>query len=156
MSNQLRTLLQLQAILERCRDTYWDGVLENVVSPFSSVFAAQAHGDARKAIDLFRKASEIADRESEDTVRKEHVRAAEKEAERDRTSTQCRAFGAEEALFTPPKLSLSTPSVISGVYRCGVHKEYLFIDGPEVVAETLQADIRLDDGVWRLVDLSAL
>jgi cell division control protein 6 len=30
-------------------------------------------------------------------------------------------------------------------YGSGVHKEYTFIDDPEVVAQTLQADIRLED-----------
>jgi len=29
-------------------------------------------------------------------------------------------------------------------YGSGVHKEYTFVDDPEVVAETLQADIRLE------------
>ena len=30
-------------------------------------------------------------------------------------------------------------------YGSGVHKEYTFVDDPEVVAETLQADVRLKD-----------
>jgi cell division control protein 6 len=30
-------------------------------------------------------------------------------------------------------------------YGSDVHKEYTFVDDPEVVAETLQADVRLED-----------
>jgi len=47
---------QLQSILERRRDAYQDDVLEDGIIPLSAAFAAQDHGDARKAIDLFRKA----------------------------------------------------------------------------------------------------
>ena len=79
---------QLQSILERRRDAYQDDVLQDGIIPLSAAFAAQNHGDARKVIDLFRKAGEIADREGEDTVCEEHVRDAQKEAERDRTLTQ--------------------------------------------------------------------
>jgi len=90
---------QLQAILGRRRDAYRDNVLEDGIIPLSSAYAAQDHGDARKAIDLFRKAGEIADRQGEDRVREEQVRGAQKEAERDRTLTQnAGAFDAEETL----------------------------------------------------------
>jgi len=30
-------------------------------------------------------------------------------------------------------------------YGSGVHKEYTFVDDPEVVAETLQTDIRVEE-----------
>lgn len=183
---------QLQAILNRRRDAYQDDVLDDGIIPISAAFAAQDHGDARKAIDLFRKAGEIADREGCDTVREKHVRDAQKEAERDRTLTQM------QGLSTQKKLSLYATAIVSvhsqrnlnavpstvayRVYQYltdlldadeksrdsylrymneaetynfvtsdkrgrgyggGVHKEYTFIDDPEVVAETLQADIRL-------------
>jgi len=89
---------QLQSILERRRDAYQDDVLENGIIPLSSAFAAQDHGDARKAIDLFRKAGEIADREGTDTVREAHVRDAQKEAERDRTLTQMQGLSTQKKL----------------------------------------------------------
>ncbi|RLM53467.1 AAA family ATPase [Halobellus sp. Atlit-31R] len=185
---------QLQSILERRRDAYQDDVLEDGIIPLSAAFAAQDHGDARKAIDLFRKAGEVADRSGEDTIREEHVRDAQKEAERDRTLTQM------QGLSTQKKLSLyataivpvhskrnlnAVPSTVAyRVYQYltnlldadeksrdsylrymseaetynfvtsdkrgrgyggGVHKEYTFVDDPEVVAETLQADIRLEE-----------
>ena len=97
---------QLQSILERRRDAYQDDVLEDGIIPLSAAFAAQDHGDARKAIDLFRKAGEIADRGGEDTVREEHVRDAQKEAERDRTLTQM------QGLSTQKKLSLYATAIV--------------------------------------------
>ncbi|WP_408960406.1 orc1/cdc6 family replication initiation protein [Natrinema sp. 74] len=185
---------QLQSILDRRRDAYRDDVLEDGIIPLSSAFAAQDHGDARKAIDLFRKAGELADRRSEETVCEEHVRDAQKEAERDRTLTQM------QGLSTQKKLSLYATAIVpvnsrrnlnaipSTVafrvyqyiadlldadkksrdsylrymteaetynfvtsekrgrgYGSGVHKEYTFVDDPEVVAETLQEDIRLEE-----------
>ncbi|ADB63545.1 orc1/cdc6 family replication initiation protein (plasmid) [Haloterrigena turkmenica DSM 5511] len=97
---------QLQAILDRRRDAYRDDVLEDGIIPLSSAFAAQDHGDARKAIDLFRKAGELADRQGEETVREEHVRDAQKEAERDRTLTQM------QGLSTQKKLSLYATAIV--------------------------------------------
>lgn len=69
---------QLQAILERRSDAYRESVLEGGIISLSSAFAAQDHGDARKAIDLFRKAGEIADRQGDDIVSEYHVRDAQR------------------------------------------------------------------------------
>ncbi|WP_415381446.1 orc1/cdc6 family replication initiation protein [Halosimplex sp. TS25] len=185
---------QLQAILERRRDAYQDGVLEDGIIPLSAAFAAQDHGDARKAIDLFRKAGEIADREGEQSVREDHVRGAQEEAERDRTLTQMQGLSAQKKLslyatavvpvYSQRSLNAVPSTVAYRVYQyltslvdteeksrdsylrymseaetynfitsekrgrgygSGVHKEYTFIDDPKVVAETLQADIRLEE-----------
>lgn len=185
---------QLQSILERRRDAFQDDVLEDGIIPLSSAYAAQDHGDARKAIDLFRKAGEIADRQGEGTVREAHVRDAQKEAERDRTLTQMQGLSAQKKLslyataVVPVHSKRNLNAVPSTVayrvyqyiadlldadeksrdsylrymseaetynfvtsekrgrgYGSGVHKEYTFVDDPDVVAETLQADIRLEE-----------
>ena len=185
---------QLQAILDRRRDAYRDGVLEEGIIPLSSAFAAQDHGDARKAIDLFRKAGEIADRRDEDSVREQHVRDAQEEAERDRTLTQMQGLSTQKKLslyataavpvYSQRNLDAVPSTVAFRVYQyitdlldmeeksrdsylrymseaetynfvtaekrgrgygSGVHKEYTFVDDPEVVAQTLQADIRLEE-----------
>jgi cell division control protein 6 len=185
---------QLQSILERRRDAYQDDVLEDGIIPLSAAFAAQDHGDARKAIDLFRKAGEIADRGGEDTIREEHVRDAQEEAERDRTLTQMQGLSTQKKLslyataIVPVHSKRNLNAVPSTVayrvyqyltdlldadeksrdsylrymseaetynfvtsekrgrgYGSGVHKEYTFVDDPEVVAETFQADIRLEE-----------
>jgi len=87
--------------------------LEDGIIPLSAAFAAQDHGDARKAIDLFRKAGEIADRAGEDTICEEHVRDAQKEAERDRTLTQMQGLSTQKSSrYTLPRSSRFTPSEI--------------------------------------------
>ncbi|ELZ88810.1 orc1/cdc6 family replication initiation protein (plasmid) [Haloferax sp. S1W] len=185
---------QLQSILERRRDAFQDDVLEDGIIPLSAAFAAQDHGDARKAIDLFRKAGEIADRAGEDTIREDHVRDAQTEAERDRTLTQMQGLSTQKKLslyataivpvYSQRNLNAVPSTVAYRVYQyltdlldadeksrdsylrymseaetynfvtsakrgrgygSGVHKEYTFVDDPEVVAETLQADFRLEE-----------
>lgn len=185
---------QLQSILKRRQDAYQDNVLEDGIISLSSAFAAQDHGDARKAIDLFRKSGEIADRRDQDIVREEHVRAAQKEAERDRTLTQMQGFSTQKKLslyataIVPVYANRNINAVPSTVayrvyqylcdlidtdeksrdsylrymteaetynfvtsdkrgrgYGSGVHKEYTFVDDPEVVTETLRADFRLNE-----------
>lgn len=185
---------QLQSILRRRQDAYRDNVLEGGIISLSSAFAAQDHGDARKAIDLFRKAGEIADRQDQDTVREDHVRAAQKEAERDRTLTQMQGLSTQKKLslyataivpvYSDKNINAVPSTVAYRVYQyicdsidadaksrdsylrymteaetynfvtsdkrgrgygSGVHKEYTFVDDPEVVTETLQADFRLED-----------
>lgn len=185
---------QLQSILKRRQDAYQDNVLEDGIISLSSAFAAQDHGDARKAIDLFRKSGEIADRQDQDIVREEHVRAAQKEAERDRTLTQMQGLSTQKKLslyataIVPVYANRNINAVPSTVayrvyqylcdlidtdeksrdsylrymteaetynfvtsdkrgrgYGSGVHKEYTFVDDPEVVTETLRADFRLNE-----------
>jgi cell division control protein 6 len=185
---------QLQSILERRRDAYQDDVLEDGIIPLSAAFAAQDHGDARKAIDLFRKAGEIADRQDKNMVREEHVRAAQKEAERDRTLTQMQGLSTQKKLSLyataivpvysnrnlnaiPSTVAYRVYQYLTGLldadeksrdsylrymteaetynfvtsekrgrgYGSGVHKEYTFVDDPEVVVETLQSDFHLEE-----------
>lgn len=72
---------QLRSILGRRRDAYRENVLSSDVIPLCSAFSAQEHGDARRAIDLFRLAGEVARDSDAKTVDEEHVRAANDDAE---------------------------------------------------------------------------
>jgi len=54
------------------------------VIPLAAAFAAQTHGDARKAIDLMRVAGELAEREGDARVCEGHVRAAQAKVEKNR------------------------------------------------------------------------
>ncbi|WP_435158181.1 Cdc6/Cdc18 family protein [Haladaptatus sp. DFWS20] len=72
---------QLGDILDRRRDAYHEGVLSEDVIPLCSAFSAQEHGDARRALDLFRLAGEVARDADVDQVHEEHVRAANDDAE---------------------------------------------------------------------------
>lgn len=68
---------QLQDILsERAEIAFNASTLDEGVIPLCSAFAAQEHGDARRALDLLRVSGEIAERANSRTVTEEHVRQA--------------------------------------------------------------------------------
>lgn len=75
---------QLKDILySRCSDAFNEGVLDEDVIPYIATLAAKDHGDARKAVDLLRKAGEVAERDEKERVTTEDVRKALAEIEVD-------------------------------------------------------------------------
>ncbi|WP_254547420.1 orc1/cdc6 family replication initiation protein [Halomarina pelagica] len=99
---------QLTEILERRREAFRDGVLSEDVIPLCSAFAAQEHGDARKAIDILRHAGKLAHKEGIDRVVERHVREARRLAERDRftETTRTATMQAKAGLLALAALSL--------------------------------------------------
>ncbi|WP_207592313.1 orc1/cdc6 family replication initiation protein [Halomontanus rarus] len=75
---------QLREIMNHRRDAFRDDVLTEDVIPLTAAFAAQEHGDARKAIEILRHAGELAERQGADLVQEKHVRDAQEWAEIDR------------------------------------------------------------------------
>lgn len=75
---------QLREIMFNREDAFQDGVLSEDVIPLSAAFAAQEHGDARKAIDILRHAGEVAYEDGTEQVEEQHVRQAQQHAEKDR------------------------------------------------------------------------
>ena len=78
-ANQLRDILQFRADI-----AFKPGALTDEVIPLCAAFAAQEHGDARRALDLLRTAGELAERGQSDTVEERHVRQAQEKIELDR------------------------------------------------------------------------
>ncbi|MUV58340.1 Cdc6/Cdc18 family protein [Halogeometricum sp. CBA1124] len=78
-ANQLRDILQHRADV-----AFKSGALTEDVIPLCAAFAAQEHGDARRALDLLRTAGELAERGQADTVEEAHVRQAQDKIELDR------------------------------------------------------------------------
>ncbi len=78
-ANQLRDILQHRADVAFKADALTDDVI-----PLCAAFAAQEHGDARRALDLLRTAGELAERSQADTVEEAHVRQAQDKIELDR------------------------------------------------------------------------
>ncbi|OFV67918.1 MAG: orc1/cdc6 family replication initiation protein [Candidatus Syntrophoarchaeum caldarius] len=76
---------QLGDILsERAAIGFEEDVLDPAVIPLCAAFAANEHGDARRALDLMRVAGELAERAGDGMVTKEHVRKAQTKIESDR------------------------------------------------------------------------
>ena len=76
---------QLREILDNRRDAFREDALEDGVIPLVAAFAAQSHGDARKAIDLFRGAGDLADERGDGEVTEDHVRESQEEIDKDRS-----------------------------------------------------------------------
>ena len=72
---------QLEAVLNRRRDAFADGVLSDGVIPKTAALAAREHGDARKAIDMLYEAGRLAETERADHVTEAHVDAALEQAD---------------------------------------------------------------------------
>lgn len=89
---------QLQQILNRRRDAYKDDAVDDGIIKYIAALAARDHGDARKAIDLFKVAGKIADRHGCDTISEDNVRTGQKEAEVDRTLNQIRGLSQQKML----------------------------------------------------------
>ncbi|MFC7166797.1 orc1/cdc6 family replication initiation protein [Halospeciosus flavus] len=75
---------QLRDIMNHRRDAFREGALTEDVVPLTAAFAAQEHGDARKAIEILRHAGELAERRDDEQVSESHVRDAQEWAEVDR------------------------------------------------------------------------
>jgi len=78
-ANQLRDILE-----HRAEVAFEPGALSDDVIPLCAAFAAQEHGDARRALDLLRTAGELAERDTADDVEEDHVRQAQEKIELDR------------------------------------------------------------------------
>lgn len=89
---------QLRAILRHREDAFFEDVVHEDVIPLAAAFAAQTHGDARKAIDLMRVAGELAEREGDDSVREKHVREAQDKVEKNRVLEVVRGISTQKKL----------------------------------------------------------
>lgn len=78
-AEQIRDILEQRASL-----AFKSEVLEEDVIPLCSAFAAQEHGDARRALDLLRISGELAERSRSAVITEDHVRSAREKIEQDR------------------------------------------------------------------------
>jgi cell division control protein 6 len=91
---------QLKEILRgRIKDAFLEGVVEDSALNLCAAMAGREHGDARRAIDLLRVASEIAERAQSDTVKEEHIRTASTKMEEDKETTALRSYPLHEKLL---------------------------------------------------------
>ena len=86
-ATQLENILQQRANL-----AFEEGVLSTGVIQMCASFAAQEHGDARKALELLRIAGELAEREKAPKVLEKHVRNAQNKIELNRVNEVIRTL----------------------------------------------------------------
>lgn len=93
-ANQLRDILTQRA--EMAYESM--DVLDDDVIPLCAAFAAQEHGDARRALDLLRTAGELANRSGAAIVDEDHVRAAQEKIELDQIIEAVRSLPTQSQL----------------------------------------------------------
>ncbi|MFA9427867.1 orc1/cdc6 family replication initiation protein [Natronorubrum sp. A-ect3] len=89
---------QLREILYHRTDAFYEDALSDDVIPLAAAFAAQTHGDARKAIDLMRTAGSLAERQGADQVSENHVREAQDKVEKNRVLEVTRGISTQKKL----------------------------------------------------------
>ena len=77
-ASELRDILN-----ERVKITFHEDVLKEDVIPLCAAIAAKEHGDARKALQLLRKAGELAERAQSKFVTSKYVEKAQEDIEKD-------------------------------------------------------------------------
>lgn len=125
---------QLRSILRRRRDAFSEGALDDDVIPLAAAFAAQNHGDARKAIDLVRVAGELAERRNDDRVRESHVRDAQDKVEKNRVLEVVRGIS------TQKKLCLCATAATAAETADGSAKSTIAYQVYQFLTEAVDAD----------------
>ena len=77
-ASELRDILK-----ERSKIAFFEGVLKEDIIPLCAALAAKEHGDARKALQLLRKAGEIAERAQNKFITSKHLEKAQEDLESD-------------------------------------------------------------------------
>jgi len=118
-AEQIREILEQRASL-----SFNPGVLQEGVIPLCAAFAAQEHGDARKALDLLRISGELAERERSAYVTEDHVRSAREKIEQDRVDEVIKTLPTQSKLVLYSILLLEeqgtrniTTSAVYSMYR---------------------------------------
>ncbi len=75
-ANQLRDILY-----QRAKEAFHETVLADSVVPLCAAFAAQIHGDARKAIEILQITGEMAEQDGSDFVEEKHMQRAREQVE---------------------------------------------------------------------------
>lgn len=136
---------QLREIMNHRRDAFRDGVLTGDVIPLTAAFAAQEHGDARKAIEILRHAGELAERQSSEEVREEHVRDAQEWAEIDRFEELLRGSTTQVKFILYALALLTEENEKSEFSTSRIYERYT------VTAESLDAKILGEHRVYELL-----
>lgn len=100
---------ELIEILNRRRDAFKDGALDDGVIELVAAYGAQNEGDARRAIDMLRDAGEIANRNAAQVVTEQHVHAANDSVVKNRV------LEIVDGMSLQKKLSLYAAAVVADV-----------------------------------------
>jgi cell division control protein 6 len=138
-ANQLRDILQHRSDVAFKNDSLSEDVL-----PLCAAFAAQEHGDARRALDLLRTAGELAERDQAEDVTEEHVRRAQDKIELDRVVEVVRTLPTQSKLVLYAILLLED----NGVHNVNTGEVYNIY---KTLCDELDADVLTQRRVTDLI-----
>ncbi len=138
-ANQLRDILQ-----HRSDVAFKQDALSEDVIPLCAAFAAQEHGDARRALDLLRTAGELAERDQSDSVTEENVRRAQDKIELDRVVEVVRTLPTQSKLVLYAILLLED----NGVHNVNTGEVYNIY---KTLCDELDADVLTQRRVTDLI-----
>ncbi|RBI63132.1 cell division control protein Cdc6 [halophilic archaeon] len=138
-ANQLRDILQ-----HRSDVAFKPDALSEDVIPLCAAFAAQEHGDARRALDLLRTAGELAERDQAELIEEDHVRKAQDKIELDRVVEVVRTLPTQSKLVLFSTISLEK----NGVHNINTGEVYNVY---KRLCEEIDADILTQRRVTDLI-----
>ncbi len=107
---------QIRKILEdRINQALVENSIEEAALNLCSAMAGREHGDARRAIDLLRVASEIAEREQKTSITEEHIRIAGQKIEENKEVTALQSYPLHEKILIIAVMKTSELST-GGIY----------------------------------------
>jgi cell division control protein 6 len=135
---------QLVDILShRAAEAFHSTALDQGVIPLCAAFAAQEHGDARRALDFLRIAGEIAERQRASKVTEKHVRVAKNRIEQDRVVEVIKTFPTQSkfVLFAIMLLEKYNASAITTGETYNVYKELCRASKMDILTQRRVSDI---------------
>ncbi|WP_435156589.1 Cdc6/Cdc18 family protein [Haladaptatus sp. DFWS20] len=136
---------QLREIMEHRRDAFKDDVLTDDVIPLTAAFAAQEHGDARKAIEILRHAGELAERRADGEITDGHVRDAQEWAEVDRFEELLRGSTTQVKFILYSLAVLTRENRENEFSTSRIYKQY------STVCDQLDANVLSEHRVYELL-----
>jgi len=107
---------QIRKILEgRIDQALVKNAIEEAALNLCSAMAGREHGDARRAIDLLRVASEIAEREQKTSINEDHIRMAGQKIEENKEVTALQSYPLHEKILIISVMKTSELST-GGIY----------------------------------------
>ncbi len=137
-ANQIRDILD-----QRAQMAFKPHVLEETVIPLCAAYAAQEHGDARRALDLLRVSGEIAERIKSSKVLEAHVKQAQEKIEIDRIVEVVRTLPSQSklVLLSVVLLGYNGESNLTTGEAYNIYKQMCRMIGIEILTQRRVTDL---------------
>ncbi len=139
-ANQLRDILK-----QRADCAFNPGILDETVIPLCAAYAAQEHGDARRAIELMKLSATIAEEQNADRITESHVKSANERIDKNLSAEVIRTLPTQSkaillsCIVDGFRLKKGYVSHTSEIYS--VYKEISKTIGIEVLTQRRMTDL---------------